>query len=403
MRTVSLTLPKSVVNNLNHSKNSFLPLRSILRFPLGVLLSVCWLTACIPAQPPVTALVPPLSVRTLGTITSGSPLAWAENGKQLAVNDSGLTIIDADSGTRQRLNHESTLTALAWAPDAEAVVFATPAKQGTLLRVVDLNGRQLAKTEIKGNCRQFFWRQDGRILASYELMTDYSFGTSFQAGYVEWRDLSATVVVPLVDTTLSPFHMQAIDKNSSLFFFDLSPWGDEIVYSKINAPPMFPAYFQLVHLPLGIPRNTIIAGRLSTANSGRFISQGEDVLYGDGQGSILRQSVWNETPELAYRSAGRSIALSAGEKWLVIDDVLYRDKIPFARFSAQIIPRFSPVGGRVALVAGKQLFVIDGLVEELPATVSSEAESKIRVLRSWRGKGLISPEEYRQRKLQLEK
>ena len=91
---------------------------------------------------------------------------------------------------------------------------------------------------------------------------------------------------------------------------------------------------------------------------------------------------------------GRTIALSPGNRYALIDGRLYRDGKEVVAFPATSEGTFAPVGEHLLVRYDDNIYMISGLSEpKADKTVPAERE-RLLTLRKWRSEGLISVPDY---------
>jgi hypothetical protein len=210
-----------------------------------------------------------------------------------------------------------------------------------------------------------------------------------------WDGKVEPTATHLYDTTLKPTTLKRLDGIlERTLTFSLSPGQDEILYVQMHDPPVFSTFARLVlrHLDNGKERE--IAEIPAGSAGAVFSSNGERILYGNGEAGFQQMDTWGNRGIAVIPTPGQEIALSFSGRYLLLDGHLYRDGVEIVSFPAATAGRFAAQAGRLAMVCGEQLYLLSGLPEDLPPAVAPAAAEHLRKLRKSLSEGLISPQEY---------
>ncbi|WP_291314987.1 hypothetical protein [Desulfuromonas sp.] len=359
-----------------------------------------FLSGCAP-QIFTDPLPPGVTVRSFGPSAPGSPLAWDPSGQRLALASGGLGVRDLQGGDTPLSSGRPR--ALTWSPSGDKLAAGFDAPGGrSLLRVYAMAGGIVGETSLEGRVGGLHWSPDGTVVAACQATTPFSFGTGLKvilylwdgAGAPKGRTLRESVVRP---ATLS----RSGEKGLPDLHLRLSPWGDEILYTRLYDPPNLQASLQLVLARLNSPEERILAQVATSSGGGLFSRDGESVLYGDGVASTLLHNPWEGGELVLFDRPGRRLALSPSQRYALVDGTLYRDGTEIAALAEGVQGFFAPSGERLLLRRNGRLFLAEGLEGAGDAGSFRPAES-LRTLRDWRSRGLISHEEYLERKERMQ-
>lgn len=360
------------------------------------LLLFLWLAGC--ARLPVTGNLPDgATLETLARIDPGAPFAADPEGGRVALVRDGLRILDPASG-EQLLSAESP-AALAWADDGKRLAAAFAHGGGTLLKIF-AGGRVEREAEISGRVDRLDWHPETGLFAAATTLEVYSFGANYKAVLYRWQGEGAPLATPLHDVTLKPLTLHNWGEHLyRTVRLEISPFGDEILYTRLHDPPAFSPYLKIVqqHLETGAEREV---AHVALTSGGAVHAADETVLYGDGMRRSRRVDPWTASELQSWPTAGRTLAISRGGRYLLLDGRLYRDGAEIAAFPAGSEGRFSS-GGRLFLRVDRRLYRLSGLEEDPTPALAPAVRDRLRKLRKWRSDGLISHDEYLRQKQRM--
>jgi len=369
---------------------------NLLRAALLCLL--VWLSGC--ARLPVAEPLPPgLAITGRLSLPAGSVFAWNPDGERVAVARDGIQIWSPASGNLAPFWPQAP-TAMAWSPDGLSLAAALSDGESSRL-VVIANGELRKEITIPGDIRSIFWRAGGEILCLATKLKVYSFGGNFQLSLHRWVPGEEPVSAVLHDVSLKPATLQ---RWGGLFQQtpgpSLSPFGDELLYARLHDPPEFLPYLKrmLRHLETDAEREVAVVP--VTAGPALWAGDGEAVIYGDGS-SIHTRDPWTGREGDPLSLPGEHLAASPGGRYLFADGRLHRDGALLATFPSETVASFSPRGGELLLQHKDHLFLLTGLEKEPTSVLPEAALEKLLLLRKWRSRGLLSPQEYLDQKERL--
>ncbi|ALC16758.1 hypothetical protein DSOUD_1990 [Desulfuromonas soudanensis] len=308
---------------------------------------------------------------------------------------------DLASG-RERLLSPGKPLALAWSPDGMRLAVADRDLETTRLRLLSENGTLLAEATVPGNVDRLFWDGDDAILTVAVTIQTYSFGGNLSATLVRWDGEAPPRSTPLFETSLKPLTLRTWGSRLySLPQPTLSPWGDELLFARLHDPPAFAPYLKIVarHRQSGAER--VVARVALTSAATVYLGDGERILYGDGSRRTLDAPLWGGDTAVEYPWEGRALAASPGGRYRLVDGHLLDQEKEIAIISGVERAVFSPSGNRLLLAKDGRLWVLGGLgADPLPGFDPALGE-RLRRLRSWRARGLITDGDYREQKARM--
>jgi hypothetical protein len=361
----------------------------------ALLLLFIFITGCSHQLLPVTGSLPEGAVITrVGRVDAQAPFALDVKGETVAFVNNGLRIRELGSGSEWEAS-SNTPTALAWSPDGKQLAAAFAQNNEAVLRLYERQGNIVAEMHLAGRVNGLAWRSAQEILAFALLKNQYSFGANLAELLYRWDGKAEPTATHLYDTTLKPTTLKQLDGIlERTLTFSLSPGQDEILYIQMHDPPVFSTFARLVlrHLESGKERE--IAEIPAGSAGAVFSSDGERVLYGNGEAGFQQMDTWGNRGIAVIPTPGQEIARSFSGRYLLLDGHLYRDGVEIASFPAATAGRFAARAGRLAVGCGEQLYLVSGLSEESPPPVAPAAAEHLRQLRKSLSEGLISPQEY---------
>ena len=173
----------------------------------------------------------------------------------------------------------------------------------------------------------------------------------------------------------------------------LSPDQDELLYLRLHDPPAFQGNVRLVLRHLETEKEVIIAPLPMTTRTAQFIDS-ERALVDAGNAGSIELFLWSDKDGINWPYPGMVMAVSPGGHYWLVGGHLLHDGKEIGRFPDVRQAVFSPDGNRLLLQLSSRWYLLDGLAEPPPQPLSSEAQAKLRQLRSWRSRGLITPHDY---------
>lgn len=369
-----------------------------LMFPLFF----AWITGC--AHLPMTGALPDgARITEVARVDAAAPFALDPQGELIAYGSAGLTLKELGSG-HDRPVAAPAPTALAWSPDGKQLAASFLLGEESVLKLCDRQGGVLKETRLAGRVKSLVWRSSTEILAFAVQQRNFSFGSRLTELLYRWDGTGKPAETILHETTLMPATLRRWgDMLLRPLTFSLSPLGDEILYPRLHAPPLFTPYLQLVLRNLDGGAELEVAEVSLHSAGGAFSGDGEWLLYGDGEGESRLFDPWGKQLLAAFPTPGRSVALSPSGRYLLLDGRLYRDGKEIASFPAASAGAFSATGGRLLIRYGERLYLVNGLPDEPPVPIGPAERDRLRQLRKWREEGLITDTEYRASRKRMSK
>jgi hypothetical protein len=315
------------------------------------------------------------------------------------------TLLDRElTSGKERVLASGKPVALAWSPDGRRLAAAFPDQEQTRLALLAENGRALVETTVAGRVERLLWDGDGSLLAIAVTIRTYSFGGNLRATLVRWDGEGAQVATPLYECTVKPLTLSTWgERLYALPQPVLSPLGDELLFARLHDPPALAPYLKLVVRHLQSGAEHVVASLALTSAGAVFLGDGERILYGDGFRRTLDAPLWGRKTAVEYPWGGRALAASPGGRYRLLDGHLLDQEKEIALFSGVERAVFSPYGDRLLFATGGRLWVLGGLgADPLPEFDPALGE-RLRKLRSWRARGLITDGDYREEKARMMK
>lgn len=353
--------------------------------------------ASIPDHTPLTH---GLHLDLVGRVDQNSPLAWRHDAESIAYVRGKLVIAHLATGERTMI--DAAPSAIAWSPDGAMLATAAAQGESTVLHIYDMRGTVMDETVVPGHVAKISWRPGSDLMAATLSLERFSFGSNLRVQLQRWNRGAPPSATVLSDVTIMPAraHRQLQNYLDS-FSFDLSPFTDEIAFTRFVEPPNFPSYMKVVvrHLGSGAEKET--PGVKNDAAGVVFSADGEHLVYGDGAGTIKELAHWTGAVRDILPTPGRTLALSPSDRYLFADGRLYLDGIEIAAFPPECDAAFAPDGSKLLLRCGESLSLLSGLSQSPPPVVAPAAREALLNLRKWRSEGLVSDQEYQTSKQRI--
>jgi hypothetical protein len=345
---------------------------------------------------PVTGSLPGnVTIAEVSSVDEDSPFAFAAGGGTVAFANGGLRIRDLASGRELPVSADAP-TALSWSPDGAKLAAAFSAGGGSVLRLFDREGAVQAETRVPGRVNALAWGAPPEVMAFVVTRQVYRFGTNLAEVLHRWDGKGKPTSTPLSETTLMPASLpmqeQIIRNNLT---FAVSPLHDEILYTRLYAPPAFTPYLKLILRNLENGREREVGTASPFSAGGLFSGSGDWIVYGEGESESRQIDPWRDKNLLTFSSPGRTLALSPSGHYLLLDGHLYRDGQQIATFPSECNGAFAPQGGRLAIRYGKRLYLVDLPADGPVPPLDPAGAERLRQLRKWLSEGLITVQEYR--------
>lgn len=366
-------------------------------FPsLFLFLLILFFSGCTPATystpvPKGTQLLP------LARLDRVSEVAWHPAGESFSASQKGLIRYDIQTGQSTLIDREQP-SRLIWSPDGSQLAAAYRIADTTRIVLRESDGKLLAETTLAGVPDRLLWSKKAGLLMITAQLKSYSFGSDLTLNLTRWDGLNPPQTTVLYNATIRP--STSLDWKQGVIARSgatLSPDQDEILYLQLHDPPAFQGSYRLTlrHLETGAEKE--IAPLPIGPRSAQFIDS-DRVLIDNGAAGAVELSLWKEEPEIPLPYSGAIIDVSpAGNYWL-IGDRLIQDGRVIGRFPGLNAAAFSPDGGRLLLIIRGRGYLLEGLREAARPAPSSVDADKLRQLRNWRSRDLITPQEYQNQK-----
>ncbi len=363
---------------------------------LPLFLLVLFFSGCRPAPffgpvPKGTQLLP------LTLFDRGTVVAWHPSGESFSASKNGLIRYDIRTGQSRLIDREEP-NRLVWSPEGSQLAIAYQAAESTRIVLRDSGGKLLAETTLAGVPDRLLWSKEAGLLIITAELKSYSFGSDLTLNLTRWDGIKPPQTTVLYNATIKPstsldWKQEGIAKSEAT----LSPDQDEMLYLQLRDPPAFQGSYRLTlrHLETGAEKE--IAPLPIGRRSAQFIDS-DRVLIDNGDAGSLVLHLWNDEPPLPLSYSGAIIAVSPAGHYWVIGDRLLQDGEMIGRFSGLTAADFSPDGSRLLLRINARWHLLEGLREAVRPAISSADADKLRQLRNWRSRGLITPEEYQNQK-----
>ncbi len=218
----------------------------------------------------------------------------------------------------------------------------------------------------------------------------FSFGVNLRTYLVRWQRDAGAGETLLADVTVDPslptFVGDAFPAGPILL---VSPYGDEIVYTRIHDPPAFsPEYRVLVrHLVSG--RERLLSRHALSGGAVALYPDGESILLSDGR-KVSRISLWGEEQTVVADTPASELDVGGDYRFLA-GRLMRGDDLVWEHSGIERAV-FSPDGAKLALVARRHIYIVELQSQQAHPDVKVTAERL--QLRRLRALGLISHEEY---------
>jgi|GEM_PF-6923228 len=248
--------------------------------------------------------------RTISRTDSAGAYA-APAGNMPALADSGLVLIDQDSGKRLFLADVAP-AAIAWSPAGEHLAAAFTDGSGATLKLFDSNGTLRSTSRIDGNINGLFFTAEQELIAIAITTKPRRFGTSCTQLLYRWKIGSTPVATALHDTTIMPLSLQkyGLTRLSQQLKPVISPWNDELLYAKLANPPVATPYYKL------FVRNLINNAEYEIATVGidttamAFSSDGEQALWTSPDRMVWQRRLWEDGQAVLLPGSNDSIPVT---------------------------------------------------------------------------------------------
>ena len=361
---------------------------SILRWFvfLGLFVSGCS-TAQIPQSVSETPLV------KIATMEKDGSFAGNLQGSHLAYTGDGLQLLELNTKSVTELS-EDPPTAIAWNLSGEllAAGFSSDSDSCRVV-VVNQKGETVIENYFPIHLLDLHWSTRGDLLILGYALKDFSFGSNLsQMLYV----VSEQGHVPIIlsDNTIKPRTSQILKPVlSELMSSAFSVQGDELVYLRLQDPPDFPSFLQIVFRNWQVPAEQLL-GRLDVSQVRLSLQENiEQVAVLDADGILTTFPLWEDSDLSRAGSSSPLEQFSPSRQYRYIAGNLYDNDRLIASWPAGARLQFLK-NGQFLLVVESDIYFGEGLNSEpWPDYIEQEW-----VLRRWLHHGLITYEDYVQQK-----
>ncbi len=362
---------------------------SLLRIPLVAWLAVSLLASCAPTVP-VVDVPAGLQIQRIGAAKIDGPLAWNPDGARYAAASRGLQF--GLAGGESRTVHAASPSALSWSPTGSLLAASSASADRSVVRIFGDDGTSLAELAVAGSVMDLGWISDDELLMAAVQLREFSFGGNYSVRLYRWRQNEEPTSESLVDT--SPLRQTLAALGTSIYesvHLQVSPYRDEILYTRLMTPPNAPIRYTLVARNLASGREKVIAELSFGSSGGRYLGNGDTVFFSDGQYQSIKRSIWGTDAYETYR-AGLSLEISPGGGIMLIDETLLQDRRALFTLPSPGRAAFSPDGSHLLFTSPGGLYLVSGLID---APVSRPMVTpRLLELRRWRSEGLITPQDY---------
>ncbi len=348
-----------------------------------------------------------LPVEGIGQLTV-HPLAKSFNldsaevsidGRLVAWGDNYLNLYDVANQDHKHLlmTHPD---ALCWSPDGTLLAAVVPAEGESHLYVFDQNGSAVFDAPFSGRVGRLQWPYAGILTAGVVKHKTYTFGTHMTGQLLQWDKHWQVSKTLLYETTITPATAFLLaDRLHETLDFDISPFGDEVLYTRLFAPPAFAAERYLVLHSLYTTDETRIASLPLLAGKGRLAYDGESVLVAAGLGVVSQLDLWSS--DLLQSRPGTQFDYDVVSGLLLTGHQLFKDKQLLLELPLQSQAKLSSGGQFLLIRWQKQLYLLAGYPAHKINNPSGPKMLIIQKLRRLRSRGLIEQNEYQQSRERL--
>lgn len=346
---------------------------------------------------PLTGKLPEgLAVEQLAEIDENSPMAVSPDGTVLAMVSSGLKLFHLPTGQQVDVAERSPRE-LAWSPYGYTLAASYTAGKKSTIVTYDQHGIKVAETGLDGEITHLSWLSETELLAASVEITGYKFGSNVMSVIHRWQPGSgAPKRIELKNTTLQP---ATASRWGSLLAggpkVDVSRTADQILYLHPVEPPLFTPYMKLILRDLANGKEMEIAQVSLASHGGKFTADGEQVIYGDGTGTITRKNPWTGETVATIKGAGKGLAISPAGDYLFADGALHHNTGLLAMLAPGGTASFTPDGRQLLVAAEGDLYRLTGLHPANDRLLPVKQVEKLLQPRAWRLDDLISPRDYK--------
>ena len=370
----------------------------MIKFLVSLLLVL--LAGCASVFKPLPVVdVERFSIQNVSHIGTAGPMAISADGRLAAWGDGGLQLLDIEAKHQVQLLEDVPET-LCWSPDGVQLAVTTRVGAVSKLTVFDRSGVNVYEQDLNGLVGRLQWPLVGGLTAGVLRYESYRFGTHIAQRLLRWDAGWLMTEVPLYETTIMPSTAATLNgRLAETFDFDLSPLGDEVLYTRLHAPPAFAASRHLVLFNLQTRQERQVAALPLLNGAGRLTADGEFALISEGIGQVRRQDMWSNGSSDSW--AGEYSDYDASSGLLLAGHQLLQDHLLLLELPPKSQTQIS-FGGKFLLINwDKRLYRLTGYPVSQNEPNDEVSMTKLKKLRRLRSRGLIELNEYQQSKARL--
>lgn len=334
------------------------------------------------------------TIQQISRIKTLGPMAIAPDGQSVAWSDADLNLHQLSTPEHSH-PLDVPADAVCWSPDGRFLAATARMDGESHLYVFDRSGAPVYDLHLPGRVARLQWPASGRLTAGLLSTQAYSFGTHVKAHLLTWDGRWKISRKLLYETTLTPSTAQLFGPRLFRSLdFDLSPLEDEVLYTRIYAPPAFAASRQLLLKNLQTGRERVVSALPLLKGSARLAVDGESMLIDEGLGVVRMEDMWSGKALQEWE--GEQFAFDHASELVVTNSSLYQGRHKLIKLPPGSRAQVSP-GGRFLAVAWQgMLYHLTGYPVMKEKKISGVQMKKLQKLRRLRSRELITLPEYRQ-------
>lgn len=347
-----------------------------------------------------------------GIATKPGIMSWSPDGKQLTYIDTNLRIYDVASGERKTIEIENPIY-VAWSGGNSLYALSLDKEGKKVLCLID--SETLKKTELRLNMEVdalFPTSDDKKLLLLSINIRVLSMGTEVTNNVFAYdlvREKTRTLY-----TSSRIYLSKEINKNALLAWLHagLNPLDDSLLIIEHIMPPVVAPYSRVSAIDPVTGDFSEIAGQQKSKIyfSASFSPDGRRIALTDSTGRLEIRRLGAQRTDLVQTLPGyypswnpKGSGIYAGGSVLTTDG---KDQVMLYQNGADSLAQWSPDGTRLAVAAGGKLTLFDCGTPEFISPdrpLDRDLSKKLSTLRELFREGLITGQEYRERKTGLMK